>query len=58
MTYTLQNYGRIDYDEEQHTVCNIYKLLWNTIVGGVASFESEDDATKLWLVCLGHLIKL
>lgn len=35
--------------------CNIYKLLGNTIVGGVALIEFDNDATKLWNMCVGHL---
>ena len=41
--------------KEQRTVGNIYRLLGSTIVGLVASFESGNDATKLWHLRLGHL---
>ncbi|KAL0293416.1 UNVERIFIED_CONTAM: Retrovirus-related Pol polyprotein from transposon TNT 1-94 [Sesamum radiatum] len=34
---------------------NIYKLLGNTVVGGVHSVDSCDDNTKLWHMRLGHL---
>jgi hypothetical protein len=35
---------------------NIYKLLGNTILGGVAAVaESEDDDTLLWHMRLGHM---
>jgi hypothetical protein len=34
---------------------NIYKLLWSTIVGGVASLESKYDCTVLWHMWLGHM---
>jgi hypothetical protein len=34
---------------------NVYKLLGNTILGGVAAVaESEDDDTLLWHIRLGH----
>ena len=40
----------------KRTTRNIYKLLWNTVVGGAAAVESDhDDCTKLWHICLGHL---
>jgi hypothetical protein len=35
---------------------NVYKLLGNTILGGVAAVaESEDDDTLLWHMRLGHM---
>uniref|UniRef100_A0A2N9EK90 CCHC-type domain-containing protein n=1 Tax=Fagus sylvatica TaxID=28930 RepID=A0A2N9EK90_FAGSY len=35
---------------------NVYKLLGNTILGGVAAIaESEDDDTLLWHMRLGHM---
>uniref|UniRef100_A0A2N9FYY5 Integrase catalytic domain-containing protein n=1 Tax=Fagus sylvatica TaxID=28930 RepID=A0A2N9FYY5_FAGSY len=35
---------------------NVYKLLGNTILGGVAAVaESEDDDTRLWHMRLGHM---
>jgi hypothetical protein len=34
---------------------NIYKLLGSTIVGGIASIESEYDCTALWHIRLGHM---
>jgi hypothetical protein len=34
---------------------NIYKLLGSTIVGGIASVESESDCTVLWHMRLGHM---
>jgi hypothetical protein len=35
---------------------NVYKLLGNTILGGVAAVvESEDDDTLLWHMRLGHI---
>ncbi|KAL6333003.1 hypothetical protein AAG906_020022 [Vitis piasezkii] len=34
---------------------NIYKLLGTTIVGGVATVESESDNTVLWHMRLGHM---
>ncbi|KAK4390531.1 Retrovirus-related Pol polyprotein from transposon TNT 1-94 [Sesamum angolense] len=37
------------------TAGNIYKLLGNTVVGGVHSVDSCDDNTKLWHMRLGHL---
>ncbi|KAL0328157.1 UNVERIFIED_CONTAM: Retrovirus-related Pol polyprotein from transposon TNT 1-94 [Sesamum calycinum] len=37
------------------TTGNIYKLLGNTVVGGVHSIDSCDDNTKLWHTRLGHL---
>lgn len=37
------------------TTSNIYKLLGNTVVGYVASVESDNDATKLYNMCLGYL---
>jgi hypothetical protein len=34
---------------------NVYKLLGNTILGGVAAVaESEDNDTLLWHIRLGH----
>ncbi|KAK4383306.1 Retrovirus-related Pol polyprotein from transposon TNT 1-94 [Sesamum angolense] len=37
------------------TAGNIYKLLGNTVVGGVHYVDSCDDNTKLWHMRLGHL---
>ncbi|KAL0284885.1 UNVERIFIED_CONTAM: Retrovirus-related Pol polyprotein from transposon TNT 1-94 [Sesamum calycinum] len=37
------------------TAGNIYKLLGNTVLGGVHSVDSCDDNTKLWHMRLGHL---
>jgi hypothetical protein len=34
---------------------NIYKLLGSTVVGGIASVESESDCTILWHMRLGHM---
>jgi hypothetical protein len=34
---------------------NIYKLLGNTVVGGIASVESDSDCTILWHMQLGHM---
>jgi hypothetical protein len=35
---------------------NVYKLLGNTILGGVAAVaESKDDDTLLWHMQLGHI---
>jgi hypothetical protein len=34
---------------------NIYKLLGSTVVGGIASVESESDCTVLWHMRLGHM---
>uniref|UniRef100_A0A2N9IUP8 CCHC-type domain-containing protein n=1 Tax=Fagus sylvatica TaxID=28930 RepID=A0A2N9IUP8_FAGSY len=40
----------------QKISCNVYKLLGNTILGGVAAVaESEDDDTLLWHMRLGHM---
>ena len=38
------------------TTRNIYKLLGNTVVGGAAAVESNnDDCTRFWHMPLGHL---
>jgi hypothetical protein len=34
---------------------NIYKLLGRTVVGGIASVESELDYIVLWHMRLGHM---
>jgi hypothetical protein len=34
---------------------NIYKLLGSTVVGGIASVESESDCIVLWHMRLGHM---
>jgi hypothetical protein len=34
---------------------NIYKLLGSTVVGGIASVESDSDCTVLWHMRLGHM---
>ncbi|KAL6316840.1 hypothetical protein AAG906_022510 [Vitis piasezkii] len=34
---------------------NIYKLLGSTVVGGVATVESESDNIVLWHMWLGHM---
>ena len=34
---------------------NIYKLLGSTVVGGIASAESDSDCTVLWHMQLGHM---
>ena len=39
----------------QKLAVNIYKLLGTTIVGGVATVESESDNTVLWHMQLGHM---
>ena len=39
----------------QKLAVNIYKLLGTTIVGGVATVESESDNTVLWHMRLGHM---
>lgn len=39
-------------------IVNLYKLLRNTVIGGVAAFtlaESNNDDTVLWYMRLGHL---
>ena len=36
---------------------NIYKLLGSTVVGGIASIESNSDCTILWHMWLGHISK-
>uniref|UniRef100_A0A2N9FN54 Integrase catalytic domain-containing protein n=1 Tax=Fagus sylvatica TaxID=28930 RepID=A0A2N9FN54_FAGSY len=42
--------------EGQKISSNVYKLLGNTILGGVAAVvESEDDDTLLWHMRLGHM---
>jgi hypothetical protein len=41
--------------KEQKSSKNIYKLLGNTIVGGIASVESDSDYTILWHMRLGHM---
>ena len=41
--------------KRQKLVGNIYKLLSTTIVGGVATLESESDNTVLWHMQLGHM---
>lgn len=40
---------------ESTTTRNIYKLLWCTFMGDVASVETDNDATKLWHMRLDHL---
>uniref|UniRef100_A0A2N9J0X3 CCHC-type domain-containing protein n=1 Tax=Fagus sylvatica TaxID=28930 RepID=A0A2N9J0X3_FAGSY len=41
---------------DQKISSNVYKLLCNTILGGVAVvIESEDDDTLLWHIQLGHM---
>jgi len=39
----------------QQTIGNIYRILGSTVVSRVAYVESNDDATKLWHLRLGHL---
>ena len=39
----------------QKLLGNIYKLLDTTIVGGVATIESESNSTVLWHMRLGHM---
>ena len=34
---------------------NIYKLLGSTVVGGIASVESNSDCIVLWHMRLGHM---
>jgi hypothetical protein len=41
--------------KEQKNLKNIYKLLGSTIIGGIASVESESDCTILWHMQLGHI---
>ena len=41
----------------QKLVGNIYKPLGTTIVGGVATVESESCNTVLWNMWLGHMGK-
>lgn len=41
----------------QWTLGDIYKLLGSIVVGWVTSVESDDNATILWLMCLGNLSK-
>lgn len=38
----------------KQTAENIYKLLGNIVIGGVASVELDDNCTKLWHMHLGH----
>jgi transposase InsO family protein len=47
--------GALTVMRAKRTAGNIYKLLGNTVVGDVASVESDNDATKLWHLRLGHL---
>lgn len=37
------------------TARNIYKLLKGKVMGVVAYIKTNNDATKLWHMCLGHL---
>lgn len=39
---------------EMRNVDNIYMLLKSTIMGDVASVETDHDATKMWHMRLGH----
>jgi hypothetical protein len=34
---------------------NIYKLLESTVIGGIASVESDSDCIVLWHIRLGHM---
>uniref|UniRef100_A0A2N9GMY7 Integrase catalytic domain-containing protein n=1 Tax=Fagus sylvatica TaxID=28930 RepID=A0A2N9GMY7_FAGSY len=46
----------IQEQDSQKISSNVYKLLGNTILGGVAAVaESEDDDTLLWHMRLGHM---
>ncbi|CAJ2662759.1 unnamed protein product [Trifolium pratense] len=47
--------GALTVMRAKRTAGNIYKLLGHTVVGDVASVESDNDATKLWHLRLGHL---
>lgn len=42
----------------RRTTGNIYKLLWGIVMGDVAFVETDNDATKIWNMHLGHLSEL
>uniref|UniRef100_A0A2N9EMG6 CCHC-type domain-containing protein n=1 Tax=Fagus sylvatica TaxID=28930 RepID=A0A2N9EMG6_FAGSY len=53
-TYRSINCGSVRMGQKISS--NVYKLLGNTILGGVAAVaESEDDDTLLWHMRLGHI---
>uniref|UniRef100_A0A2N9IFF3 Integrase catalytic domain-containing protein n=1 Tax=Fagus sylvatica TaxID=28930 RepID=A0A2N9IFF3_FAGSY len=53
-TYRSINCGSVRMGQKISS--NVYKLLGNTILGGVAAVaESEDDDTLLWHMRLGHM---
>ncbi|KAL0368440.1 UNVERIFIED_CONTAM: Retrovirus-related Pol polyprotein from transposon TNT 1-94 [Sesamum calycinum] len=47
--------GELTMMKGKRTAGNIYKLLGNTVVGGVHSVDLCDDNTKLWHMRLSHL---
>lgn len=47
--------GVLTMMKAQWILGNIYRLLRSTIIGWIASIESNDDATILWHQRLGHL---
>ncbi|KAL0286682.1 UNVERIFIED_CONTAM: Retrovirus-related Pol polyprotein from transposon TNT 1-94 [Sesamum angustifolium] len=50
--------GALTVMKEKITAGNVYKLLGNTIVGGVYSVNSCDDNMKLWHMILDHLSEM
>ena len=47
--------GALTVMKGQKVAGNIYNLIGTTVVGGVASAESESDSTVLWHMRLGHM---